>query len=188
MPFGFLCPDQEGKFTMTARKKAVPDTTTSKNVRYWLFKSEPESYSIDHLANDRDQTTFWDGVRNYQARNSLLDYVQVGDCVLFYHSNCDPLAIVGTMEVVTQGYPDPTAFDPNDSHYDPKSKRESPTWFLVDVKFLQKFEHPVTRETLLADAETQGMAFLQRGSRLSIVPVTKSEWLAVHRLAGAKPL
>ncbi|MCA9249406.1 MAG: EVE domain-containing protein, partial [Planctomycetales bacterium] len=114
-----------------AKKKAAKRAESSGR-RYWLFKSEPESYSISHLARETRRTTFWDGVRNYQARNFLRDDVQVGDGVLFYHSNTEPLGVFGTMEVVKAGYPDHTAFDPNDPHYDPKSDPGNPTWYLVD--------------------------------------------------------
>ena len=155
--------------------------------RYWLFKSEPTAYSIDDLARAPKQTTFWDGVRNYQARNMLRDDVQVGDRVLFYSSNADPMGIVGTMEVVKAGYPDHTAFDPDEPHYDPKSKPENPTWFMVDVKRLEKFPAVVTRDMLRDNSETAGMLVLQRGSRLSILPVTPAEWDAVHCLAGVTP-
>jgi predicted RNA-binding protein with PUA-like domain len=152
--------------------------------RYWLFKSEPESFSIDDLAAVKQQTTFWDGVRNYQARNFLRDDVQIGDRVLFYNSNCDPMAITGTMEVVKAGYPDHTAFDSGDHHYDPKSDPDAPTWYMVDVKLLRKFPRPVTRDELKAEPALAKMVLLQRGSRLSIQPVTENEWRAIHRLAG----
>lgn len=174
------------------RKKPAPKTPLpvkspkKPGCRYWLFKSEPESYSIAHLARDPDRTTFWDGVRNYQARNMLRDDVAAGDGVLFYHSGTEPLGIFGTMEVVRAGYPDHTAFDPHEPHYDPKSNPDAPTWFLVDVRLVQTFDHPVTREMLAADPATKGMMVLARGSRLSIQPVTADEWEAVHRLAGAK--
>ena len=151
---------------------------------YWLFKSEPDVYSIDDLAREPSKTTFWDGVRNYQARNLLRDEVLVGDGVLFYHSGTDPLAIAGTMEVVRAGYPDHTAFDPHSPHYDEKSDRENPTWYMVDVKFVQVFPQPVTREQLASDPTTATMMVLKRGARLSIQPVTPDEWNAVHRLAG----
>lgn len=155
--------------------------------RYWLFKSEPSAFSIDHLANSPRQTAPWDGVRNYQARNYLRDDVQVGDGVLFYHSSEEPLGIFGTMDVVQAAYPDPTQFDPKSQYYDPKSTRDNPRWMLVDVKFRQKFSRPVTRDLLNADPVTAGMLVMQRGMRLSIQPVTSKEWQAVHRLAGAQP-
>ncbi|QDT54345.1 EVE domain protein [Caulifigura coniformis] len=149
---------------------------------YWLFKSEPDCYSIDDLK--RDKRTFWDGVRNYQARNMLRDSIKVGDGVLFYHSSCDPMAIVGTAEVVKAGYPDHTAFDKNADHYDPKSKVDDPTWYMVDIKLQRKFETPLVREALKEDSRLAGMVLLQRGSRLSIQPVTASEWQAILQLAG----
>ena len=152
--------------------------------QYWLFKSEPEAYSIADLAKEKTKTTFWDGVRNYQARNLLRDTIQQGDRVLFYHSNADPMSIVGTAEVVRTGYPDHTAFDPLSNHFDPKSNHAAPTWFMVDIKLLQVFPKPVTREELKACGELNSMMLLQRGSRLSIQPVTETEWLTVHRLAG----
>jgi predicted RNA-binding protein with PUA-like domain len=153
-------------------------------MRYWLFKSEADCYSIDHLAREKKQTTFWDGVRNYQARNYLRDEVKVGDRVFFYHSNSDPLAIVGTMEVVRPAYPDHTAFAKTEQHYDPKSKLDDPTWFMVDVRLLQRFPQPVTRDMLKTVPELAKMVVLQKGSRLSVMPVTAAEWRAVHKLAG----
>ena len=152
---------------------------------YWLFKSEPDCYSIDDLK--RDGKTFWDGIRNYQARNMLRDDIKVGDRVLYYHSNAKPMAIVGTARVVKKGYPDHTAFDKSEGHYDPKSDPEDPTWFMVDVKHLATFKTPITRDDLREDDVTAGMKVLAKGSRLSIQPVTEEEWLAVHRLAGVKP-
>ncbi|MFM9965963.1 MAG: EVE domain-containing protein [Planctomycetaceae bacterium] len=164
---------------MATKKKSA---TTAR--QYWLFKSEPEAYSIADLAREPTRTTFWDGVRNYQARNFLRDTIKLGDRVLFYHSNADPLAIVGSVEVVRTGYPDHTAFDPLDHHYDPKSNLAEPTWFMVDVELLQIFPRPVTREELKACSALSDMMVLRRGARLSIQPVTAAEWQAVHRLAG----
>ncbi len=154
--------------------------------KYWLFKTEPTSYSIQDLAAEKTQTTFWDGVRNYQARNMLRDDIQVGDRVFLYHSNAKPMAIVGTCEVIKAGYPDHTAFDQKDHHYDPKSDPENPTWFMVDVKLIQVFDPPVTREQIKAAPLLSEMVLLQKGSRLSIQPVTSQEWNAVHQLAGVK--
>lgn len=156
-------------------------------MRYWLFKSEPSAFSIDHLAKSPKQTAPWDGVRNYQARNSLRDDVQVGDRVFFYHSSEEPLGIFGTMEVVKAGHPDSTQFDPKSKYFDPKSQRDNPRWFLVDVKLLKKFPTPVLRDDLADDKITAGMLVMKRGTRLSIQPVTAAEWKAVHRLAGVKP-
>lgn len=153
-------------------------------LRYWLFKSEPSAYSIDDLA--RNKKTYWDGVRNYQARNMLRDEVKKGDLVFFYHSNAEPMAIVGVMEIVKTAYTDHTAFDKNDEcHYDPKSDPDHPTWVMVDVMFVSRFEQPVTREMLKTNNDTSEMMVMKKGSRLSIQPVTKAEWEAVLRLAGA---
>lgn len=152
--------------------------------RYWLFKSEPSAFSIQDLASAKNSTYFWDGVRNYQARNFLRDTIKLGDRVLFYHSNADPIAIVGTAEVVKAGYPDHTAFDPQHRYFDPKSHAESPTWYMVDVRLLQEFPQPITRELLRETPATAGMLVLKRGMRLSIQPVTREEWIAVHELAG----
>ncbi|MEZ6067472.1 MAG: EVE domain-containing protein [Planctomycetaceae bacterium] len=159
---------------------------SAKPHRYWLFKSEADCYSIDSLAAEVKQTTFWDGVRNYQARNYLRDDVRPGDRVFFYHSNSDPLCIAGTMEVVKGGYADHTAFYPQEKHYDSKSDPENPTWFVVDVKLLQKFPRPVTRDDLKAEPKLADMLVLAKGSRLSIQPVTEAEWKLVHKLAGVK--
>ncbi len=148
---------------------------------YWLFKSEPDCYSIDDLK--RDRTTFWDGVRNYQARNMLRDSIKPGDGVLFYHSSCEPLAIVGTAEVVKAGYPDHTAFDPKSDHFDQKSKKDAPTWYMVDIRFKRAFARPVLREDLKAEKRLAKMVLLQQGSRLSVQPVTAEEWRTVHEIA-----
>ncbi|MEQ9412000.1 MAG: EVE domain-containing protein [Fuerstiella sp.] len=153
--------------------------------RFWLFKSEPEVYSIQNLADDKQ--TSWEGVRNYQVRNMLRDDVSVGDGVLFYHSRVNPMVIAGTAEVIRAGYPDHFAFDPTHKYFDPKSDPENPRWFMVDIKLTQVFDTPVTRDQLKADRVAAGMKVLSKGSRLSITPVTKAEWQAVHKLAGIKP-
>jgi len=151
---------------------------------YWLFKSEPGSYSFDDLA--RDGRTHWDGVRNYQARNLLRDDVRAGDGVLFYHSNAKPMAIVGLARVVRGGYPDHTAFDPRARGYDPQSDPEQPTWFMVDIEPVGALPEPLTRERLKSVAALREMMLLQRGSRLSVQPVTAEEWSAVLKLAGVR--
>lgn len=150
--------------------------------RYWLMKSEPDAYSIDDL--QRDQVEPWDGIRNYQARNFMRDDMKVGDKIFFYHSNAKPIAIVGTMEVASEPYPDFTQFDPKSKYFDEKSSEENPRWQLVDVKFIQKFEKPVTREEMKNVAELDEMLIFKR-SRLSITPVTEFEWKKIHELAGA---
>lgn len=152
--------------------------------RYWLFKSEPDSYSIDQLK--KDKKTFWSGVRNYQARNLLRDEILVGDGVLFYHSNAKPMAVVGIAKVVKNGYPDPTQFDSSDHYYDDRSDPADPRWFVVDIGFVAKLDEPLTRDQLKETPALEDMMLLQRGSRLSVQPVTKAEWQAVLRTSGQK--
>jgi predicted RNA-binding protein with PUA-like domain len=152
--------------------------------RYWLFKSEPDSYSFAQLQSDR--RTFWSGVRNYQARNLLRDEIRVDDGVLFYHSNAEPMAIVGTARVVANGYPDPTAFEPKSPYHDPDSDPSDPTWFVVDIECVAPFREPLTRERCKAEPALAEMVLLQRGSRLSVQPVTGAEWQTILRLAGQK--
>lgn len=142
--------------------------------KYWLFKSEPEVYSIDDLA--KEKKTFWDGVRNYQARNFLRDEIKSGDQVLFYHSNIEPTGVFGICEVVKDGYPDHTALDPESNHFDPKSNPQNPAWFMVDIKFVKKFSKPVTLEEIKANPKLKNMKLIQRGNRLSVMPVTKEEF------------
>jgi predicted RNA-binding protein with PUA-like domain len=161
--------------------------TENPSCRYWLFKSEPSAFSIDHLNEAAKRTAPWDGVRNYQARNFLRDDVQVGDLVLFYHSREEPLGIFGTMRIVRAGYPDFTAFDPKSKYYDAKCDPEKPRWYMVDVKLIEKFPEPVTRKMLEADSIASKMFVMKRGMRLSIQPVTPEEFEAVRRLAGVGP-
>ena len=153
--------------------------------RYWLMKSEPEVFGIDHLARAKDQTTFWDGVRNYQARN-LLREMAVGDGVIFYHSSADPPAAVGTAEVVRAASPDPTQFDPESDHYDPGSSRDDPRWFGVHVKLTGKFARPAPLAELRANPALADMVLLRKGSRLSVQPVTPAEWKVIVALGRGK--
>ena len=148
--------------------------------RYWLMKSEPNLYSIAAL--QRAGRTCWDGVRNYQARNFMRDDMQVGDEVFFYHSNTQPMGIYGVAQVVREAYPDHTAFDPSDPHYDPKSDPANPTWMMVDVGYAGTFKAPVTLATLKQTPGLEKMLVIQRGSRLSVQPVTSQEWDVVMRL------
>ncbi len=145
---------------------------------YWLMKSEPSEFSIDDLRNEARRTTHWDGIRNYQARNMMRDEMQKGDLVLFYHSNCDPPGIVGIAEVVREAYPDHTAFDPDDKHYDPKSDPDAPRWFMVDVRYRKKLRRCIPLHELKAHSQgkLQGFPLLRKGNRLSIMPVTKAQW------------
>ena len=150
--------------------------------RYWLVKSEPETFSFDDLLGAPNRTAHWDGVRNYAARNHLRE-MKKGDQVLFYHSSSKPAAIVGTAEVVREAYPDHTAFDPKDPHFDPKSKPESPAWFMVDLKALKPLAQPVTLEQVKKTKSLQTMALVRLG-RLSVQPVTEEEWETVMKLGG----
>ncbi len=152
------------------------------------MKSEPDEFGIDDLIKAEHQTTRWEGVRNYQARNFMRDEMKPGDGVLFYHSNANTLAIVGTMNVASESYPDPSQFDPHSEYFDPKSSEDNPRWMLVDVVFTRKFEHPVLRESLAQTEGLENMVLLQKGSRLSINPVTAHEWNIIHQLAGIKPV
>lgn len=150
--------------------------------RYWLLKTEPTSFSMDDLWNAPKRTTSWDGVRNYQARNMLRDEMQPGDLAFIYHSSTDPTGIAGIAEIVKAGYPDATAFDPKDSHYDPKSSRESPAWYVVDVKGVEKFKEIITLESLRGTRGLEGMVLLKKGSRLSVQPVSAAEWDVMTKL------
>src|SRR5688500_4496727 len=153
---------------------------------YWLLKTEPESFSIQDLAKAPKQTTCWDGVRNYQARNFLRDEMKVGDRVLFYHSSTDEPAIVGTAKIVRESYPDHTAWDKKDHHYDPTSTPENPRWFMVDIRLEQIFKQPLTLSQLRTIPALKNMELLRKGSRLSVQSVRKSEFDAILKLAGAK--
>ncbi len=148
---------------------------------YWIFKSEPDVYSIDDLA--RDKTTFWDGVRNYEARNFLRDKIKKGDIVLFYHSNCDEPGIYGICEVIKEGYPDFTQFDSSHKYFDPKSKKENPTWFMVDIKFVSKLKKPVLLEGIKSNPKLKNMRLIQKGNRLSILPLSKIEFDEILKMS-----
>ncbi len=148
----------------------------SKPRRYWLMKSEPEDFSIDDLA--RVGVEPWTGVRNYQARNFMRDGMQVGDGVLFYHSNTDVPGIYGLAEVASAAYPDPTQFQPKSKYFDEKSRREEPRWLLVDVRFARKLARPIPLDTIRGHAGTLGedFALIRKGTRLSVLPVTAAQW------------
>jgi predicted RNA-binding protein with PUA-like domain len=155
-------------------------------MNYWLFKSEPESFSIDDLARAPGRTTCWDGVRNYQARNFLRDQIKKGDRVLFYHSSTEPAAVVGTAVVVRESYADHTAWDKKNEHYDPKASPDNPIWQMVDIRLEQVFGRPVTLGDLRKVKSLAGMELLKRGSRLSIQPVTKNQFETILKMGGAK--
>ena len=153
--------------------------------RYWLVKSEPSVFSFDDLLARPKQTTHWDGVRNFQARNTMRDDMKKGDLVFFYHSSADPTAIVGVAEVVREGYPDPTALDPKDAHFDPKSKADAPSWYMVDLKAVEPLKRPIPLGELRTMKGLEKMTLLQKGSRLSVQPVTEQEWKIIYA-AGMK--
>jgi predicted RNA-binding protein with PUA-like domain len=152
-------------------------------MNYWLMKSEPSVFGIEHLAKAKNSTTGWDGVRNFQARNYLKE-MKKGDQVLFYHSSCEIPGIAGVAAVQREAYPDPTQFDKKDDHYDAKSDPENPRWLMVDVKLVRKFDRVIALEELRkhADGKLKDMIVLKRGNRLSITPVTKSEWSFIESL------
>jgi len=152
--------------------------------RLWLMKSEPEAFSFDDLWAARGRTTFWDGVRNFRARNFLRDEMRVGDGVLFYHSSAEPPGVAGIAEVASAAAPDPTQFDAAHPHHDPESPRDAPRWFGVEVRAVERLPRFVPLAALRAETALAQMQVLQRGNRLSITPVTEKEWSAVRRLAG----
>lgn len=150
---------------------------------YWLMKTEPEAFSIVDL--EHDVSEHWDGVRNYQARNHM-QAMHVGDLVLFYHSNADPPGVMGIARVCREAYPDHTAFDPTSKYFDPKSKPDAPTWYMVDVEYVEKLPNEVTLELLKQDPELDGMLVRMRGQRLSVQPVEARHFRRVLELGGAK--
>lgn len=167
--------------------------------KFWLMKSEPDAFSIDDLRRASKHTTCWDGVRNFQARNLLRDEIRVGDGVLFYHSSADPPGIAGEAVVVAPpsvrtlpaapgavdvraGYPDFTAFDPNDPHYDPKSDPKRPTWYMVDVRFVRACKTFIALDRLKAIPALRDMLVVRRGVRLSVQPVGAREWDVIMAL------
>jgi len=155
-------------------------------VKYWLFKSEPDTFSIDDLAAMPRRTTHWDGVRNYQARNMMRDEMKRGDLGFFYHSSCAEPGIAGTVKVVREGYPDHTAFDSASKYFDADSDPAEPRWYMVDVQLVRRFAQPVTLEALRRHAagKLKDMLILRRGNRLSITPVSATEWKFINGMAG----
>ena len=148
-------------------------------MKYWLMKSEPDTFSIDDLKAMPGKTEHWDGVRNYQARNMMRDEMKKGDLIFFYHSNCKVPGIVGIAQVVREGYPDYTAFNPEGKYYDPKGNADNPRWFMVDVKFKRKLKRVISLEELKSLPELDGMPLVRRGNRLSVMPVEKKHWDAI---------
>ena len=151
-------------------------------MNYWLMKSEPSVYGIDDLR--RDRSTSWGGVRNYQVRNMFRDDFARGDLAFFYHSSCANPGIAGVMTVSGAAYPDPAQFDRKSEYFDPKSRREDPTWLAVDVRFKSRFRQVLSLEELRARAELAGMLILRRGNRLSVTPVTADEAAGILMMAS----
>lgn len=151
-------------------------------MNYWLFKSEPDAFSIDHLAARPRQTEPWDGIRNYQARNLMRDMMKKGDLGFFYHSSCAIPGIVGTVQVVREAHPDHTALDPDSNYYDPKATSDDPRWCMVDIKLKKTFPKIISLQSLKAIESLTGMGLLKRGNRLSIQPVREEEWQIIHAM------
>lgn len=150
-------------------------------VSYWLMKSEPNSYSVQDLK--RDKTAFWDGVRNYQARNFMMKDMKKGDKVLFYHSNAQPSGVTGLAVVCAKAKPDLTALDKNSQYYDPKATKENPRWFAVTVSFVSVFNKIISIGELRQEKVLQNMTLLKKGQRLSVLPVTKNEYEHIVRMS-----
>jgi len=157
-------------------------------MNYWLFKSEPSSFSIEDLARAPRKTTSWDGVRNYQARNFIRDGMKKGDRGFFYHSSCEVPGIAGVVSVVREAYPDATAFEKGHHHYDEESDPTDPRWYMVDVRLERRFDRVIALDELRkhANGKLKDFIVLKRGNRLSITPVTQSEWQFILSLADAK--
>ena len=154
--------------------------------QFWLFKSEPDVFSLADLQSSPKKTTCWDGVRNYQARNLLRDAMHPGDGVLFYHSRVEPMVVAGTARVVRGGYPDPSQFNAKSRYFDLDANPETPRWFAVDIQYESTFPHPVTRDDLREVPELADMMLLKRGSRLSVQPVSPLQWKVICRLGKGR--
>lgn len=179
-------PKKTPKSTSKTARSKTPKLSPKKIAKaastgYWLLKSEPGSYSIDAFA--KDGSTLWSGVRNYQARNFMMDSMGAGDKFLFYHSNAEPSAVAGLGLIVRAHVPDPTALDSKSDYYDPKSSTDHPIWFCAEVKFISKFPRLVSLQEIKAQPELSAMSLVQKGQRLSVLPVTKKEFDFVVKLA-----
>ena len=152
-------------------------------MKYWLLKSEPDVFSLEDLKNCPNQTEPWDGIRNYQARNLMRDEMKVGDQAFFYHSRQAEPAIVGTVRIVREAYPDHTSWDPSSKYFDEKSPAENPRWLMIDVQFESEFSRPVTLKELRSVPELKEMFLLRKGTRLSVQPVTEEEFQLILSIA-----
>jgi len=153
-------------------------------MNYWLFKSEPDAFSIDDLKSMPGKRDHWDGIRNYQARNIMRDDMHKGDLGFFYHSSCAVPGVVGIVEIVKEAYPDHTALDSKEKYFDPKATADNPRWCMVDVKYKKKFKRVVSLQELKTVKALQDMALLRKGNRLSIMPVARKEWDVILKLAA----
>ncbi len=168
---------------LTARLTATKLSLTSSAMKYWLMKSEPDVYSIDSLA--KDKKTWWENVRNYQARNFMMNDMSVGDIVLFYHSNAEVTGIAGVATVSHAAKPDPTQFEKKSEYFDPKATTEKPRWFCVEVAFKQKFNRVVTLAEIKAEKSLQDMPLVQAGQRLSVQPVGENHYKKILNILAA---
>lgn len=155
-------------------------------MNYWLMKSEPDVFGIEHLKKLPNKTDHWDGVRNYQARNMMRDEMKQSDLVFFYHSNCAEPGIVGIMKVVREGYPDHTAFNPEEKYYDPKSDPDKPRWYMVDVKYQRRTKRLISLQELKGYRELEDCPLVRKGNRLSIMPLSKKQWDFILKLENKK--
>ena len=151
-------------------------------MNYWLMKTEPDCFGLEHLKAKPKRTEHWDGVRNYQARNFLRDDMQKGDLAFLYHSSCPQPGIAGVVKIVRAAYPDHTAWDPDNEHFDPKSSPANPIWYMVDVKLEREFKHLLPLTAIKANPALKDMRLVQRGNRLSILPVTAKEWNTILKM------
>jgi len=156
-------------------------------MNYWLMKSEPDVFGIDHLKAMPKKTDHWDGVRNYQARNMMRDEMKKGDRVFFYHSNCEVPGIAGIMKVVREGYPDHTALNPEEKYYDPKSDPDKPRWYMVDVQYQRKLKRHIPLAELKSCEALQDCPLVRKGNRLSIMPISEDQWHFILELENKKP-
>lgn len=177
------------KGTRPVRAKPIPASLAigrnriEGEVAFWLVKTEPEVFSIQDLARQPNRTTYWDGVRNYQARNYLREGMRKGDRVLVYHSNAEPAGVVGVARVASESYPDFTAWDRSNPHFDPDSSPDNPRWFMVDLRLERIFPHILSLDALRATPELAAMELLRRGSRLSVQPVRPNEFALIEKMA-----